>query len=681
MNCGPSPRRASGSLHVRRALRALSAAAVAAVALVALAAPASAHALLRSSDPAAGAVLDSAPATVSATFTEPPDPVLSQMDVLDAQGHSVAAGPAKVVAGRPKTMRVPLQSSLRDGVYTVQWRTTSTADGHTTNNFFSFGVGVSPAGAAAPPGAEMAGPHRPSAASVAGRWLLYSGLALLVATMTMRFLVLRGSPPRARAVLVSAWAAAAVGLVIIAAAESAAADVSLHALLASATGTALIRQGIAILLAGVAVAFAARRPTDVAFAAVGATAAVALLFHSLAGHAGAAASWRPFNVAVQWLHLLAVGVWIGGLLWLLLDLRSQREDRDDRIRRFSALAGSALAVVLITGVLRAVDLIGGWTRLGRALGTGWGDALLWKLGLFAGLVGIAAWNRYVNVRHLDDPHAGSLKRFVGAEAILAAGVFGVTGVLAGLPPPAQLDQAPSSPAAITVTRSDFATTTRAQLVIAPGAVGSNSLRATVTDYDTHRPVPATRVAVRTSLPSRPDLGSTTVDLHRTGPGVWAAQSSALSLQGRWSLVVVVQTETGSTEVPFSIAVRAPPAPTAASSPSAQRTSVSRAPGQPDIYTVTLADGSSVQAYLDPARPGLAEVHFTAFAPSGQELPLATATATATSPAGEHPLKLRRLDQGHFVGDVKLVSGMWTFSLDARASTGASLSAAFHQEVP
>ena len=129
---------------------------------------------------------------------------------------------------------------------------------------------------------------------------------------------------------------------------------------------------------------------------------------------------------------------------------------------------------------------------------------------------------------------------------------------------------------------------------------------------------------------------------------------------------------------MSVRVSAPGA--VSPSPSAQRTTVSRAPGQPDIYTITLADGSSVQVYLDPATPGPSEVHFTAFDPSGTELPIATASATATSPAGSSPVELRRLSPGHFVGDVKLSAGTWTFTLDATPKSGPPISVSFRQEI-
>src|SRR5205807_9606940 len=93
-------------------------------------------------DPAAGATVDRAPHQILLFFTEPPDPALSSVTVLDSTGQVVeTVGTAESVAGQPDELRVPV-TSLPDGVYTVNWRTVSKVDGHVTGNSFAFGVGV-----------------------------------------------------------------------------------------------------------------------------------------------------------------------------------------------------------------------------------------------------------------------------------------------------------------------------------------------------------------------------------------------------------------------------------------------------------------------------------------------------------------------------------------------------------
>ncbi|HXZ75356.1 MAG TPA: copper resistance CopC family protein, partial [Streptosporangiaceae bacterium] len=169
-----------------RSLRAAVLAAVLALAGVGvLASPADAHALLKRSYPAAGSSLPRAPHVMLLFFTEAPEPSLSTVALLDSSGQTVpGVGRPTVAAGNTEELRVALPR-LADGVYTVNWRTVSKVDGHVTGGSFAFGIGVqAPSGASAAQAARGGSPSAgsaPSPAAVAGLWLLYWGLALLVA--------------------------------------------------------------------------------------------------------------------------------------------------------------------------------------------------------------------------------------------------------------------------------------------------------------------------------------------------------------------------------------------------------------------------------------------------------------------------------------------------------------------
>src|SRR5438093_1983539 len=99
-----------------------------------------AHANLASSDPANGATLATAPSAIRLTFTEPPDPTLSTIIVLNAGATKLATGDPTLQP--PRTLSVSMPANVPDGVYTVSWRTVSTVDGHVTAGAFAFGVGA-----------------------------------------------------------------------------------------------------------------------------------------------------------------------------------------------------------------------------------------------------------------------------------------------------------------------------------------------------------------------------------------------------------------------------------------------------------------------------------------------------------------------------------------------------------
>jgi methionine-rich copper-binding protein CopC len=114
--------------------------ALAACALAWLApAAALAHAHLDHAKPAAGSTVTDAPKDVTIWFTEALEPKFSSIEVRDAKGAAVQAGPAAPVPGNTAQLRVPLKA-LKPGTYKVIWRVLS-VDTHRSHGTFTFKVG------------------------------------------------------------------------------------------------------------------------------------------------------------------------------------------------------------------------------------------------------------------------------------------------------------------------------------------------------------------------------------------------------------------------------------------------------------------------------------------------------------------------------------------------------------
>jgi copper transport protein len=527
---------------------------------------AAAHGLLRSSDPAGGASLERAPAAVTLRFSEPPDPGLSTVRVLDAGGRVVAGGAARPVPGRPIELRVPT-AGLPAGSYTVSWRIVSKVDGHRTDGVFAFGVGG--AGAPEPPPAPAVAEVRsvagPSPVAVAGRWAFYWGLTLLVGAAATGLLVFgRRLPGRPAVPLGLALAATAAGLVAMAVAARAGAGVSLGELLGSTTGRWLLWRAVLLAGAGAATWWLLARPGRAGpLVAVGVAAGGGMAVHVLAGHAAAASSLRPVNLLAQWVHLLAVGAWIGGLAWLLAGLRTGAGSTRELVVRFSRLAGIGLAVVVVTGLARTLDELGGWRRLADS---GFGRALDLKLVLFAGLLALGALNRYRLLPLLGaEPRraAQRLRRSVRGELWLGGAVLAAAALLSQLAPGAPAGRAGTGPVAaplLTATGSDWTTTVRVTLTVTPGAAGPNRFAVTVADFDTGATLPADRVQLSGLPVSRPDLATASLELVEDGDGRWLGNGRLLSMAGAWRLQTTVQSATGGVTVPLELTVP-PAAPT------------------------------------------------------------------------------------------------------------------------
>jgi copper transport protein len=525
---------------------------------------AAAHGNLRASDPAGGASLAKPPHAVTLTFTEAPDATLSSIRVLDAAGRAVAGGRPERVPGRPLELRAPLHR-LKDGTYTVSWRTISAVDGHPTAGTFAFGVGAG--GPVLPPALAVAAARAtppPAPLAVAGRWAYYWGLVLLLGASASGLLVFdRRLPGRPGPLLGLAVVAAAAGLAAMVLAALADADVGLGRLLGSTTGLWLAWRAILLAgAAGAAVGLLLAKPGKARpLVVLGAAAAGGMLVHALAGHAAGPSSLRLFNLAAQWAHLLAVGVWIGGLAWLLAGLRGRaRTDRRAVAVRFSKLAGASLAVVVVTGLARSLDELGGLRAL---LDSGFGRALGVKLALFAGLLLLGAVNRYRLVPALQVPAgrlaAGRLRRSVRGELWLAAGVLLAAALLSELPPgaggAAAAGRRPAAaPMALTATGNDYATSVRVTLTVSPGAAGPNSFQAAISDYDSGDPLPVRRVELTGTPAAEPGLASARLKLVKEADGSWQGKGPLLSIGGRWNLVTIVEAAGGGVSVPLELDV-------------------------------------------------------------------------------------------------------------------------------
>ncbi|MGH3444365.1 MAG: copper resistance CopC/CopD family protein, partial [Nocardioidaceae bacterium] len=542
-----------------------------------LASPAAGHSLLKRSSPAAGSSLPHPPRVLKLFFTEPPEPSLSTVSVLDSSGQAVpGVGKPAVVPGNPDQLRAALPR-LSDGVYTVNWRTTSKVDGHTTAGSFAFGIGVQPgATAGAAHGAHAhppSGGGNPTAAAVAGLWLLYWGLALLAAAGATGALVFRWRLPSGAPIVIAVgWLLAAAGVLTMILAERATVGVSFAALFHTASGRALLTQAAAVVVSGAVALFAGLRPAGPRLAVLGVVAAGALFTHARAGHADAASSIRLLNVTDQWVHMLAAAVWVGGLVWLLLGLRGLHgAARATAVGRFSQLALVSVAVLAVTGVLRAVPEVGSIQAL---VTTSFGVVLLIKTGLFTTLMAVAWRNRHLlvprfgrasrpgrNPPTLPDRDGsrvvGPLRRSVRSEVTLAGVVLVAAAVLSSLPPSSYVEAvAQKAPAAhsVTVKGSDFATTVRVRLTVSPGTVGSNRFTARVVRYDSGRPAPARGVRLEFSLPSNPTVASS-LNLTRRAHGTWTGRGTNLSINGRWDVRAVVQEATTAVDVSLHLRTR------------------------------------------------------------------------------------------------------------------------------
>ncbi|MFF8729918.1 copper resistance CopC/CopD family protein [Streptomyces sp. NPDC015171] len=557
--------------------------------LLGTAAPASAHAVLRATDPADGTVLRTAPRQVTLAFTESVGLLTDSFRVYDPRNHRVRTGPAGHAPGRSDTARVTLPARLATGTYTVAWRVVS-ADSHPVSGALTFSVGKRTATAVAPPPERAENPATTALHTIA-RYLAYLSAALLLGAAAF---VAYCRPPSSAHLRTPVLAAVAVLLGSTAAlyllrtpyeeGTSPAAALGSAALTHPATtrpGLLLLARLALLLLAAAGAALLRTRrvrlPRRATLAAAGAFAVALCLTWSASDHASAGIQ-VPAAIVSSTLHLLAMAAWLGGLAALLWTLRRTPAPAGLPAAvpaRFSRLASASVTVLVVTGVYQSWRGLGSWQAL---TDTTYGRTLLAKLAAVAALLLAAACSRTWTARlaraaapapaRVPEPAGGPpppadpppcpppvtplhlLRRSVLAEALASVVVLALTTLLTSTVPgraatertPADAPSAATGIPTASVTTIPFDVGTpgghgKVQITLDAGRVGANSVQAVVYGPDGGlSAVPELRITL--TLPAR-RLGPLDTKVTDRG-GYWAADAFTLPLPGTWTLKATVR---------------------------------------------------------------------------------------------------------------------------------------------
>src|SRR5215217_1460829 len=586
---------------------------------------AAAHAGLAGSDPAAGARLGATPTVVRLSFSERPDPSLSRVDVVDAAGHVRQRGRAAPVAGDPRTLAVPV-ARLPRGSDTVRYRVIAADDGHASEGSLTFGVQIAA-------GAAVRAPERSaSPLEIPARVMFIAGLVLVLGAIAAALGEFGGR--RDGQLAAGGWALAALGLALLAEAQRRAAHVDLATLLDSGTGHGLLRRAAALMGSGMALAFA--RPPGrrrVGLALAGVMALVAIEAHVAAGHAATS----PARVIFQLAHFGAAGVWVGGLVALLVGSRSRTA-----LRRFARLAAGAFAVVVVTGALRAVEELPAPEQL---FTSGYGRMILVKTALLAP-IGALAWR---NRRAVADGMLGGLVRTGRAELAFAGGALVTAAVLGALAPPVVTRNA----APTGLLAAGHAGATAVRLTTASSGPGPNRFVLHVEAGPS-----AARARLRFTPIDDPGVRPTTLNLRHESDSTYAARGGNVAFDGRWRIAA----QLGRTTVPLELDAEGPD----------QFLSVLRPPGKPAQYTHTIPRLGYVRVIPDRAAGRVRVRLFDMFASSPA---VGTLGLTQTRDGKTHAVPVKRVGPAHYAAALVMDRGD-ELAVIARLRNGKRMRSAF-----
>jgi copper transport protein len=546
---------------------------LAAAAALALPAAAWAHAALLQTTPVASRTVNVAPTQVELRYSEPVEPRFAVVSVTDPAARQMTAGPPHRSPTNADTLVVPLKR-LGEGWYLVWWRVIS-VDGHPVRGAFTFAVGPNPG-----PAPQFQIPSTSETAAtpklVASRWVAFLSVMAAIGLFVLRMLVARPlvarvSGTRLRAATIAFAVACAIALVAIPVyALLSTAEFALRSFWSFGTLFPLLRKSafgrgwvdlelvFALFAVAAAIAIWLDRPERklrstaaiVALSGALGAAGAALLIPGIAGHAGQTAP-RGLSLTLDWAHLAAGSIWIGGLIGLLVIAATLPAARRVAglvvsVPRFSNAALASVLVLIGAGIGESLQHMPTFASLWQ---TSYGKALLVKIGLLGLALLLAAVNLLRTIPRfkasVQRPDVGPsaavlLRRLVGGETVLVAGAILAAAVLSSLAPPSKA----------------LASVTKASARVGPGAVSrtvdengyklalrvSPNRAAVPNSFQVQiqrggRPVRHADVSVEFTMLDM-DMGQQAYGLTETAPGTYARTNTpALVMVGHWGLTL------------------------------------------------------------------------------------------------------------------------------------------------
>jgi copper transport protein len=536
------------------------------VAAAALALPASAwaHAALLQTVPLASRTTNTAPQEVRLRYSEPVEPRFAIVSVTDAAGRQVTDGNPTTAPGSPQTLVTPLQR-VPEGWYLVFWRVIS-ADGHPVRGAFTFAVGPNPG-----PPPQFVVPSLSETATttqlLVARWVVFLALLSALGLFVLRAVIARPVVRVVRGIsLRSLTVAFAVAVAVALVATP------IYVLLATAQFTlrsfwdfgdvvpAARSSGfgrdfldlelvLGLFAVAAAVALYVDRPEReqrsvaelLALPAALAAGVAMLLLPALAGHAGEKAP-RGLSLPLDTAHLTAASIWLGGLiglvvLWLSVGRDGRAAALAYVVPRFSAVAFCSVLLLIGTGIGQAFQELPTFASLWQ---TSYGQALLWKVGLLAAALLLAAMNLARTKPRLQARDASApilLRRLVQGELVFVVAALFAAGVLASLAPPSSAlarvqdisARVGPGPISEVVAKKPY----RVHVRVTPNrAAVENAFQVSLTRNG--EPVRGAQVITKFDMLDM-DMGEQSYLFRELRPGVFSKSAPALVMVGHWAL--------------------------------------------------------------------------------------------------------------------------------------------------
>jgi len=250
----------------------------------------------------------------------------------------------------------------------------------------------------------------------------------------------------------------------------------------------------------------------------------------------------PLAVALDWLHITAMGAWFGGLPPLFLLLRQTDLPPHLLVPKFSRLALVCVATLAISGLYIAYLQVRNPQALTETI---FGLALSAKTVLFALVIGLGAFNLLALSPRLKSSGKKAsrwLMKTIPAELAIGFLILAAAGLMTGVPPAFEAVQARQRMGFVGEYQEREV---RFVLWIAPARAGENEIAVDVYGLNSEHHEAHPQVLLRFQ-PEDAGLGTNQVEAFPNGGSIpgsgarYTARGSVLTISGTWQVEVILR---------------------------------------------------------------------------------------------------------------------------------------------
>ncbi len=502
---------------------------------------ASAHANVVKSNPTENETLKKAPPVVKIEFDE--DIQVSHFNTLfvrDSSGKRVDLKDAHIDKSNKKLLEAGLKENLKNGLYSIQWKAIS-ADGHPIQGVIPFRIGSAEAGTDDIKVEEM--DYVPKIDMIVERGILYTSFSLFIGVLLFNLILYKGSESQVQSrskkiIWISLFGIFISLLFNLPLQAKINADVSWleafdplllkETLQLSVFGYVWITQMALISMFIIVTYFAMKREKLSSFKvwSIPILLFIGLLVMKAFNSHAYGLKFKEIAVVMDFLHLFAASLWVGGLSSIILLLR--KEDGKwamywDAIKRFSPWATGTVIVILLTGLFNSTFFI---PTIHSLFDTKYGLALLAKILLFV-CMGILGIIHYVKGRMRAQQRLGAT---VKVEFIIGVIVFIIVAFMTNVQTP------PMPPTGPFTESKQLDNGYELTLNVSPNKVGQNTFHITLKD-ENGQPVTDMEQIILTTQSLDMNMGKGSFKVSAVSPGEYEAEGMYINMTGNWNIHV------------------------------------------------------------------------------------------------------------------------------------------------